>query len=62
MGLFDLFKKKKDGLESENISDSSKNDVAKNVNVYYLKQKIMPGAGADHSKVLVLIYPPAQKR
>lgn len=30
--------------------------------VYYLKQKIMPGAGADHSKVLVLIYPQSERK
>jgi hypothetical protein len=32
-----------------------------NGNIFYLKQKIMRGGGVNHSKVLVLINPPAMK-
>ena len=33
-----------------------------NGNIYYLKQKMMPGADVVHSKVLVLIYPPSEQK
>ena len=32
-----------------------------NGNIYYLKQKMMPGTDVVHSKVLVLIYPPSEQ-
>ena len=33
-----------------------------NGNIYYLKQKMMPGTDVVHSKVLVLIYPPSEQK